>query len=174
MCIKLPLPCLPILWIGATSLAGNTISDVPSSSSEMRTIQWETTPYTDSCDITQDLVFYDKSPVYLRVGQPKWPVSYVFDKTETYVRIYNQALFDWSIKLPYVANFVPSTTIEPDGSNVLTVDATWAKFSAVTTIDRNQIAGQIVTKNVERTVFMNANWANLNYYYKLANINFLV
>lgn len=84
-------------------------------------------------------------------------MSYVFDKTESYVRVYNQALFEGNLKFPYVANFVPSTTIEADSSNILTVEATGASFAADSAIDRDEIAGQIVTKNMERTVFNNAN-----------------
>ncbi len=115
--------------MGAVSFAGNTIGDVPASSAELRPIEWQTTPYNGSCDIEQNLAFYDKSPVYLRVGQPKSTVNYVFDKTETYVIVYNQPLFAGTLKFPYVANFVPSSTFETDSSNILTVEATGATFS---------------------------------------------
>jgi len=60
-----------IFGMRTLSFAGNTVSDVPSSANENRTIKKETTLYTDSCDITQDLAFYDKSPVFLRIAQPK-------------------------------------------------------------------------------------------------------
>ncbi|MBU0626869.1 hypothetical protein KKG31_08380 [Patescibacteria group bacterium] len=64
------------------------VGDIPSSASENRTIQNETTIYTSSCDIEQNLAFYDGSDVYLRVAQPKTVVNYVFDKSITYVRVY--------------------------------------------------------------------------------------
>jgi uncharacterized repeat protein (TIGR01451 family) len=162
-----------ILWMGATSFAGNTIWDVPASANELRPIEWQTTPYNGSCDIEQDLAFYDKSPVYLRVGQPKSTINYVFDKTATYVIVYNQPLFQGTLKFPYVANFVPSSSFEPDSSNILTVEATGAIFSwGAMTMERDEIAGQIITKNNERAALQNAAGANLSYYYRLANSNF--
>ena len=39
----------------ALSFAGNTISDVPASANENRTVNQASSLYTDSCDITQDL-----------------------------------------------------------------------------------------------------------------------
>lgn len=158
-----------VLWITSTTFADNVIGDVPSSSNENRTINRETSLYNWTCDLSQDLAFYSWSPVYLRVGQPKWPVSYVFDKTETYVRAYNQTLFAGTLKFPYVSNFVPSTTIDSDSSNILTVDATGATFLWSTTIARNQPAWQFVTFNNERSIVQNANGALLNYYYVRAN-----
>ena len=77
----------------AVSFAGNTINDVPTSPSENRTIQQSASLYTGSCDISQELGFYNGSPVYLRIAQPKGPASYVFDKTETYVIVYGGAVF---------------------------------------------------------------------------------
>lgn len=162
-----------ILWMGTITFAGNTIGDVPASANELRPIERQTTPYDGSCDIEQDLAFYDKSPVYLRVGQPKSTVNYVFDKTVTYVIVYNQPLFQGALKFPYVANFVPSTSFEPDSSNILTVEATGAIFSWwAMTMDRDEIAGQIITKNNERAALQNTAGATLNYYYKLANSTF--
>jgi len=158
-----------LIWLAGITFAANVIGDVPTSASENRIIKNETTLYTSTCDIVQELWFYKWSPVYLRVGQPKWPVSYVFDKVETYVRVYNADIFVGSLKFPYISNFVPSTTIESNSSNILTVDAKDAVFTWSTTIPRNQIAGQLVTVNNERSVIVNANWATLNYYYILAN-----
>jgi len=158
-----------VLSIINTTFADNVIGDVPSSSNENRTLNRETTIYDWTCDISQNLAFYDWSPVYLRVGQPKWPVSYVFDKTETYVRGYNQSIFVGNIKFPYVSNFVPSTTIDSDTSNILTVDATGATLLWSTDIIRNQPAWQFVTFNNERSIIQNANGVSLNYYYIRAN-----
>ncbi|MDD3262353.1 MAG: hypothetical protein PHR61_00750 [Candidatus Absconditabacteria bacterium] len=165
---KILVLCI-VLGITSTTFADNVIGDVPSSANENRTLNRETTIYNGTCDITQDLAFYDGSPVYLRVGQPKGPVSYVFDKTETYIRGYNQATFVGDIKFPYVANFVPSTSIDSDSSNILTVDATGANLLGSTTIARNEPAGQFVTFNNERSVIQNANGVSLNYYYIRAN-----
>lgn len=39
-------------------------------------------------------------------------------------------------------------------------------------MDRDEIAGQIITKNNERAALQNAAGATLNYYYKLANSTF--
>lgn len=158
-----------IVWLTNITFASNVIGDVPSSSNENRTLNRETTIYNWTCDITQDLAFYSWSPVYLRVGQPKWPVSYVFDKTETYVRGYNQSTFVGNIKFPYVSNFVPSTTIDSDSSNILTVDATGATLLWSANTTRNQAAGQFVTFNNERSIVQNANGVLLNYYYIRAN-----
>lgn len=160
-----------ISMIGLTSItfAGNVIGDVPSSSAEQRTIQWESTLYTWACDISQELAFYEGSPVYLRVGQPRGQVSYVFDKTQTYVRAYNQALFAGELKFPYVSNFVPSSTIDPTDGDILTVDATGSTFTKLPTIVRNKIAGQFVTFNNERSIIQSANGSTLNYYYVKAN-----
>lgn len=158
-----------IVWLTNITFASNVIGDVPSSSNENRTLNRETTIYNWTCDITQDLAFYNWSPVYLRVGQPKWPVSYVFDKTETYVRGYNQSTFVGNIKFPYVSNFVPSTTIDSDSSNILTVDATGATLLWSVNTTRNQAAGQFVTFNNERSIVQNANGVLLNYYYIRAN-----
>ncbi len=162
-----------ILWFGSVSFAGPVIGDVPASASENRTVQQATTLYTETCDISQELGFYDGSPVYLRVAQPKGPVSYVFDKTETYVRVYGGNIFNGNLRFPYVSNFVPSTTIDPDSSNVLTVDATWASFLWQATVQRNQIAWQVVTKNMERSIIQNNNGSTLNYYYRWASDNSL-
>lgn len=118
-----------LLGAGATSFAGNTVSDIPTSANENRTIQPETTLYTDACDITQSLAFYDRSPVFLRIAQPRTTVNYSFDKAETYVRIYGAALLGPGIKFPYITNVVPSTTIEPTNTSILTVDATGGYFS---------------------------------------------
>ncbi len=159
--------------MSAVSFAGTSISDVPASANENRTIQKETTLYTDSCDISQNLWFYDKSPVYLRIAQPKWPVSYVFDKTQTYVRVYGGNVFAGNLRFPYISNFVPSTTVDQDISNILTVDTTGSTFVAQTTTPRNKIAGQIVTKNVERSIIQNNNWSSLNYYYRWSSNNSL-
>lgn len=158
-----------IAWLASFVFADNVIWDVPASANENRTIQRETTLYNWSCDLTQELAFYQWSPVYLRVWQPKGQVSYVFDKTETYVRVYNQSLFAGTLKFPYISNFVPSTTIDSTDGNILTVDATWSTFVSLTTITRNQPAWQFVTVNNERSVIQNNNWATLNYYYVRAN-----
>ena len=171
--IKISVVLSLILWMWATSFAGNTISDVPASATELRPIEWQTTPYDGSCDIEQNLVFYEKSPVYLRVWQPKSTVNYVFDKTVTNVIVYNQSLFQGTLKFPYVANFVPSASFESDSSNILTVEATGAIFSWwAMTMDRDEIAGQIITKNNERAALQNAAGETLSYYYKLANSSF--
>ena len=163
-----------VVSMGAISFAGNTISDVPASASENRTIQQEATLYTDSCDITQELGFYDKSPVYLGIAQPKWPVSYVFDKAETYVRIYGGNVFSAGLKFPYISNFVPSTTVDTSPANIFTVNATGWIFSWwAMTNPRNQVAWQIVTKNNERSIIQNTNWATLNYYYRWSSDNSL-
>lgn len=158
-----------LVWLTSITFAGNVIGDVPASSNENRTIQRETAVYDWACDISQELAFYEGSPVYLRVWQPRGQVSYVFDKTETYVRAYNQSLFDGTLKFPYVSNFVPSTTIDTTDGDILTVDATWATFVGATTIARNQIAGQFVTFNNERSIIQNPNGSTLNYYYVKAN-----
>lgn len=118
-----------ILRFGSTSFAGPVIGDVPSGPNENRIIKRETTLYSESCDITQELAFYSGSPVFLRVAQPKGSVSYVFDKVETYVRAYGGNVFAGTLKFPYISNFVPSTTLDPDPANVLTVDATGSTFS---------------------------------------------
>jgi hypothetical protein len=39
-------------------------------------------------------------------------------------------------------------------------------------MERDEIAGQIITKNNERAALQNAAGANLSYYYRLANSNF--
>ncbi len=155
-----------LICMQAQSFAGNTIGDVPMSANENRTIKATTSLYTGSCDIAQELAFYENSPVYLRIAQPKGPVSYVFDKTETYVIVYNLNVL-WNIKFPYISNFVPSTTLDTSASNILTVDATGGVFSwwAITT-PRNQPASEVVTKNNERSIIQSTNWANLNYYYR--------
>ncbi len=151
----------------AISFAGNTIADVPASANENRTIQQSASIYTGTCDISQDLGFYQDSPVYLRIAQPKTVVSYVFDKTATYVIIYGGNVFGSNLKFPYISNFVPSNAIDTSSSNILTVDATGWLFSwwAITT-PRNQVAGQVVTKNNERSIIANAAGATLNYYYR--------
>ena len=167
MCTRAGMVLAMIVSMRALSFAGNTIGDVPASANENRIIQQETTLYAGTCDISQDLGFYEGSPIYLRIAQPKGPVSYVFDKVETYVRVYGGSLFAGNLRFPYVSNFVPSTTIDTSSSSILTVDATGSTFSwwAMTT-PRNQIAWQVVTKNNERSVISNINWATLNYYYK--------
>lgn len=172
--VGIVLSMIASVSMGAISFAGNTISDVPMSANENRTIQQETTLYTDSCDISQELGFYDKSPVYLGIAQPKGPVSYVFDKAETYVRIYNWNVFGAGLKFPYISNFVPSTTIDTSPANIFTVNATGWYFSwrAVTT-PRNQVAWQIVTKNNERSIIQNTNGVSLNYYYRWSSDNSL-
>ena len=71
--------------------------------------------------------------------------------------VYNQDLFEGNLKFPYVANFVPSATFESDNSNILTVEATGANFAADTSIDRDEIAGQIITKNMERAAIQSNN-----------------
>ncbi len=158
-----------ILGLVGISFAANVIGDVATSSSQNRTIKWETSLYTESCDIKQDLIFYEKSPIYLRVGQPRGQVSYVFDTKETFVRVYNQPLFVGDIRFPYVSNFVPSTTVDSTDWDVLTVEATGVVFSGLATVARGQVAGQIVTINNERSIIQNANGATLNYYFVKAN-----
>jgi hypothetical protein len=39
-------------------------------------------------------------------------------------------------------------------------------------MERDEIAGQIITKNMERAALQNTNGSSLNYYYKLANTSF--
>ncbi|HBB04606.1 TPA: hypothetical protein DCZ39_07085 [Patescibacteria group bacterium] len=158
-----------ILSMGAISFAGNTVSDIPGSASENRTIQQETSLYTGSCDISQELAFYDKSPVFLRIAQPRGPVSYSFDKVETYVSVYGGNVFAGNLHFPYISNMVPSTTIEPTTTTILTVEASGSIFSGQASTPRNQIAGQIVTKNMERSLIVNANGSTINYYYKRAS-----
>ena len=115
--------------MGAISFAGNTLSDIPASASENRAIQEETTLYTESCDISQELAFYDKSQVFLRIAQPKGPVNYTFDKAETYVRVYGGDVFAGNLRFPYITNMVPSTIIETANTTILTVEATGSTFS---------------------------------------------
>ncbi len=158
-------------WIWAVSFAGNTVSDIPTSSTENRTIQAQTTLYTDSCDISQDLAFYDNSPVVLRVAQPRGPVNYSFDKAETYVRVYGGNVFGANLKFPYITNVVPSTVLETNNVTIITTEAANGIFSWwATTTPRNQIVGQIVTKNMERSLILNnTNGSNINYYYRRAS-----
>lgn len=172
MYMKVSIVFATIFSMRALSFAGNTISDVPSSASELRTIQAETSLYADNCDITQNLVFYAWSPVYLRLSQPRTNASYVFDKAETYVRVYNKDVFGANVKFPYVSNFIPSTNVEPTSTNIISVDATWWVFSwwAITT-PRTEIAWQLVTKNMLRTVIFNNNGASLSYYYRRSSNN---
>lgn len=166
MYTKVAITLTILLGMGSLSFAGNTVSDVPASASEMRTIQTETTLYTDSCDIEQDLAFYDGSPVYLRIAQPKGPVNYVFDKAETYVRLYGD-VFGWALKFPYITNMVPSTTLDTANTTILTVEAKDGTFDASSmTIDQDEVAGQIISNNMERSLILNSNWAALNYYYR--------
>lgn len=167
--LKTIISIMMLVSLTNISFADNVIGDVPSSSNENRTIQRETTEYNWSCDISQELAFYEGSPVYLRVGQPRGQVSYVFDKTETYVRAYNESLFDGNLKFPYVSNFVPSTTIDTTDGDILTVDATGANFLGDESIARDEIAGQFVTFNNERSIIQNSNGDTLNYYYVKAN-----
>jgi len=170
--IKANIVLATIFSMRALSFAGNTISDVPSSASELRTIQAETSLYTDTCDITQNLVFYEGSNVYLRVSQPKTNASYVFDKAETYIRLYNANVFGANVKFPYVSNFIPSTNVETNSTNIISVDATWWVFSWwVMTMPRTEIAWQIITKNMLRTVIFNNNGASLSYYYRRSSNN---
>jgi len=166
--IKRLLSAALIVWLWASTFAGNVIGDVPSSANENREIQKESSLYSDSCDISQDLAFYDWSPVFLRVAQPKWPASYVFDKTETYIRLYGDAIFSNNLKFPYISNFIPSVTLDTVNSNILTVEAKDGVFSWQTNKPRNQVAGQIVTKNMLRSIIQNANGSTLNYYYVYA------
>lgn len=122
--IKTSIMVMSILSMRALSFASNTVSDIPSSNNELRTIKWETSLYTDACDITQNLVFYEGSPVYLRISQPRTNAIYVFDKVESFVRVYNKDLFAGNLKFPWFSNMVPHTARESNTANILTVDAT--------------------------------------------------
>ena len=126
--------------MGAISFAGNTVSDIPVSASENRTIQQETALYTGSCDISQELAFYDKSPVFLRIAQPRGPVGYSFDKVETYVMVYGGNVFAGNLHFPYISNIVPSTVLETTNTTILTVEASGSIFSGQASTPRNQIA----------------------------------
>lgn len=154
---KVAMTLIILLGMGSLSFAGNTISDVPASASENRTIQTETSLYTETCDITQNLAFYDGSPVYLRIAQPKGPVGYVFDKAETYVRVYGD-VFGSALKFPYITNMIPSTTLDTENTTILTVEAKDGVFDmSSATTNRDEIVGQIVSKNMERSLVLNAN-----------------
>ena len=62
---------------------------------------------------------------------------------------------------------VPSTTIDTANTTILTVEAKDGTFNAsAMTTPRNQIAGQIISHNMERSLIINANGANINYYYR--------
>jgi hypothetical protein len=86
---KKSMALVALLLLIGVSFAANVIGDVPSSEADLRKIVEEDTLYDGAdVDIEQGLAFYDGSPQYLRIAQPKGPVSYVYDKTETFVRIY--------------------------------------------------------------------------------------